>query len=217
MGNGGVLIVEDDAPTRERLARVLAGDPALRLIAAVGSCAEAHRQLAAAAPEVLMVDLGLPDGSGIEIIRAAAANPAILCIVISVFGDEAHVIEAIEAGATGYLLKDATAAEICKALADLRAGGSPISPSVARHLLNRYRPKVRIEESASSVEFTEREAEVLRLVAKGLAYAEIGQLLSITVHTVGHHVKQLYRKLAVHSRGEAVFEAQQRGLLGRLT
>ena len=133
------------------------------------------------------------------------------------FGDEQHVTASIEAGATGYVLKDSLPEEFVGLIAQLRAGGSPISPVIARQLLKRFKPAaagvecppVAQPESALSA----REAEVLALIAKGFNFAEIARLLSVSPHTVTSHVKKIYQKLAVHSRGEAVYEAGKMGLL----
>lgn len=215
-----VLLVEDDAQTRARLTRVIAGHSALSLMAGVGSCAEARGQLASSVPDVLLTDLGLPDGSGLEIIRETArSHPATRIMVITVFGDERHVVDAIRAGATGYLLKDASQKEIGRAILDLMAGGSPISPTVARYLLKhlhgqpeqaRPRPESRLVEALSA-----RETEVLQLVADGCSYSEIAEQLHISLNTVGTHISHIYAKLAVNSRGKAVREAGELGLLTR--
>ena len=209
-----VLLVEDDPATRDRLAGIVGAVAELRLRAAFGDRRGALDWLASCpAPRVLLVDLELPDGSGIDVIRAARqASAATEAMVISVFGDESHVLAAIEAGATGYLLKDAGAEEIGSAILKLIAGESPISASIARHLLRRFQPAPAAV-AASAPRLTPREMEVLQLIAKGLSYARIADTLSMSANTVPSYVKQIYRKLEVSSRGEAVFEAMQLGLL----
>jgi DNA-binding NarL/FixJ family response regulator len=135
-------------------------------------------------------------------------------MVITVFGDESHVVTAIEAGATGYLLKDSPSERIGQAVLELVGGGSPISPAIARHLLKRFRPANPGTTAAVALPgLTDREHEVLALLVKGFTYAEIGDLLSISAHTVTSHVKNLYRKLEVRSRAEAVYEALTLGLV----
>jgi DNA-binding NarL/FixJ family response regulator len=212
-----VLLVEDDTATRIRLARAIERAPDLELVAAVASCREARERLAAAAPDVLLVDLGLPDGSGIDLIRELKqrARPT-EAMVITVFGDEKHVIAAIEAGATGYVLKDGTDRYIADAIRELLQGGSPISPAIARHLLQRFRapaPPSAAGPGAEAPGLTEREHEVLALLVKGFTFQEIGELLGISAHTVTTHVKHLYGKLEVRSRAEAVYEALQLGIV----
>ena len=241
-----VLLVEDDEPTRERLAVAIAGDPRLELDDACGSVAEGDAALERRAPDVLLTDIGLPDGSGIDLIRRArAASPRTQVMVITVFGDEETVVRAIEAGAVGYLLKDGTASSIGRSIGEMLDGGAPISAPIARLLLRRVAAAAAAGASASAgggaaanvrdVEedrptgrpggrdrgtaaagrplLSEREHEVLNLVAKGFSFPEIARLLGVSPHTVTTHVRHIYGKLEVGSRGEAVFEAVQQGLI----
>lgn len=210
-----VVIVEDDENTRLGLAEAVQSDPCLALLQCFGNLAEAQSFLEQTRPNVLLVDLGLPDGDGSELIRRyCKANGDAQAMVITVFGDEAHVMRAIEAGATGYLIKDADFEEITTAIHQLATGQSPISPSIARHLLKRFAPQG-ADTVATADTLTPRESEVLDLVAKGYSYAEIGESLNISVHTARTHIRQIYQKLSVRTRGEAVYEAMQRGLIGR--
>lgn len=210
-----VLLVEDDTVTRERLAGVIRGNQSLELIASVGTREEADAVIDSAEFDILLTDLDLPDGNGIELIRRVASNPAMTALVITVFGDEKHVLDAIKAGASGYLLKDGGADDISQAILDVQGGGSPISPSIARYLLKHFQPKARVEQSVSSTApvLTVRETEVIELIAKGFTYNEIANLLNLSVHTVTSHIKNTYKKLSVSSRGEAVYEAMQLGLI----
>jgi DNA-binding NarL/FixJ family response regulator len=136
-------------------------------------------------------------------------------MVVSVFGDEAHVLASIAAGATGYILKDSLPEELVDIIKQLRAGGSPISPIIARQLLKKLRPPG--SESYPSARdhpgLSARESEILSLIAKGFSFTEIAKLLEISPHTVTAYVKKIYQKLAVHSRGEAVYEAGRMGLI----
>jgi len=217
-----VLLVEDDEPTRARLSAAIAADPRMELLAACGSVADGITALAGAAPDVLLTDIGLPDGSGIDLIRRArAASDRTQVMVITVFGDEETVVRAIEAGSAGYLLKDGTARSIADSIAELLAGGSPISAPIARLLLRRVAAgATRAQEKAPAHGarplLSDRESEVLNLVAKGFSFPEIARLLGVSPHTVTTHVRHIYGKLEVGSRGEAVFEAVQQGLI-RLT
>ncbi|MCP5424767.1 MAG: response regulator transcription factor [Gammaproteobacteria bacterium] len=213
-----VLLVEDDEHTRDRLARVITGHPQLELLAAVESCGAARQVLREHRPHVLLTDLGLPDGNGIELIREVQADaPTTEIMVITVFGDEHHVIGAIEAGASGYLLKDGGADYIGQSIMQMLAGGSPISAAIARHVLRRFQgasePAPTAPETANVPRLTGREQEVLRLIAKGFSYGEIADMLHVSSHTITTHIKNIYQKLSVRSRGEAVFEAMQMGLL----
>ena len=212
----GVLLVEDDANTRARLARVIRAHDGLVLLGEAGNCAEAHALFERVRPQVLLTDLGLPDGTGIALIREARRRfPDVLPLVITVFGDEQHVVSALEAGALGYLLKDGTAEYIGASIMDMLGGGSPISPAIARHLLRRFRGDVASDgvRAEDVPRLSEREGEVLRLIVKGFTYAEIADLLGVSSHTVTTHVRGIYRKLEVHSRSEAVYEALQLGLV----
>jgi len=208
-----VLIVEDEPEFLRIYCEAITREPDFRLSGAVSTLSAAMALVEQAVPDVLVVDLGLPDGNGADLIRRAVKRrPDCDALVLTVFGDDQHVIDAIEAGATGYLLKDSPVGELARCIRELRAGGAPISPSIARRLLARMRAPA--EKPAAQVSpLTEREAEILQLVAKGLSFADVSGALGISAHTVVAHVKKIYRKLSVHSRGEAVFEATQLGLL----
>lgn len=214
-----VLVVEDDAVTRQMLCLGIEASPALQLLAAFDSIKPALQRLENDSADVLMTDLGLPDGSGLEVIRACAQrHPACDIMVVTVASDEANVLACIEAGASGYLLKD-EAMDVARAVLDLRAGGAPMSPAIARMVLARVRhPKAAVAASAipgaaSSAGLTKREAAILDLIARGDSYGEVAKVLALSVGTVQTHIKNIYGKLSVHSRGEAVFEAHRRGLL----
>ena len=168
--------------------------------------------------DLLIVDLGLPDGSGIDLIRLAKIKPSIKVIVVTVFGDEVNVVNSIEAGADGYLLKDADQQTMAKALDDALNGIAPISPAIAGHLLQRIRenPVNATQQNllnSTEVTLTPREVETLETLAKGFSYKEIAQIQNVSFHTVNEHLKAVYRKLAVNSRGEAVYEAMKTGLI----
>ncbi|MCB1685234.1 MAG: response regulator transcription factor, partial [Pseudomonadales bacterium] len=210
-----VVIVEDDEQTRARFIDKIATCPNLAVVGEAASCAEALARLAEVQPDVLLVDLGLPDGDGADIIQYATRLSRVPAIMVTtVFGDEQRVLRAIRSGASGYLLKTDPAHDICASIEELLAGGAPISPVIARYLIRHFR-----EDSAQegvdteSAGLTERELEVLRLAAKGYTYQEVADLLGLSVNTVGTHTRIVYRKLAVGSRSEAVFEAARLGLV----
>ena len=218
-----VLIVDDEPEFLRRFSAAVLSDPRLQLVGAAATGQAGMALLDQQRPDVLLLDLGLPDLRGVEVIRHAAAHrPGCDVLVVTMFGDDAHVVESIEAGATGYLLKDASTERVVASIHELHDGGAPISPGIARRVLARFRVALkpapaevdaRAEAPAPSTPLTPRETELLRLTAKGLPFDEIGQLLGISSHTVVAHVKNIYRKLAVHSRSEAVYEASQLGLL----
>ncbi len=210
----GILIVEDDRVTREGICERVMEDARFEVRGAVGSLAGARDALSSTAVDVVLVDLELEDGHGIELIRELArVDAAPLCMVISVFGDEHSVIEAIEAGARGYLLNDDDAPAVGEALEQLLAGGSPISPPIARHLIARF--QARSGPVEENVRLSERELEVLELAARGYTYHETASLLGVSLNTVSSYTRRVYGKLAVNSRSEAVFEAQRLGLMRR--
>jgi DNA-binding NarL/FixJ family response regulator len=223
-----VLTVDDDPAVRAAFGAALAASPDMQAVGMAADLAEGTRLLRATRPDALLVDLGLPDGDGISLIREAARTlPDCDVLVVTVFGDERHVLAAIEAGATGYLLKDAAPTEIVEQLRVLRSGGSPISAVIARQLLRRFAalpgmradapmpdnktPPLLLPQAAPIL--SPREREVLLLCAKGYSYEEIAPLLDVSRHTVTSFVKRTYRKLQVHSKTEAVYEARRMGFL----
>lgn len=215
-----VLIVEDDAVTRKSLCLAIESEPALKLLAAFDSVKPSLAWLETQSANVLMTDLGLPDGSGIEIIHACARRyPDTDIMVVTMSSDEASVLACIEAGASGYVLKDVGGGmDLARAVLDLRGGGAPMSPVIARMVLAKVRDgkkeiTANSAQTASTTSLTKREAAILDLIAQGDSYGEVAKLLSVSVGTVQTHIKNIYGKLAVHSRGEAVFEAHRRGLL----
>jgi DNA-binding NarL/FixJ family response regulator len=205
-----VLIVEDDTDLRRSFANAVRGDGDLTLAGEADDLPEGRRLLESIRPDVLLVDIGLPSGSGIELIRQANANlPHCDVMVITVFGDGCHVLECIEAGATGYLLKGTEGPGIGAQIRALRAGGSPISPVIARQLMVRLGPSAIKPPNALS----EQQRTVLELSGKGHSYEEIARMLGLSRHTVETYVKRIYRKLQVHSKTEAVYEARKLGLM----
>jgi len=207
-----VALVEDDDEARRRLVASIRSDPSLRLIGEFRSAAEALAGLATAVPDVFLADLGLPDMNGLELVRRVSSKH-LECdiLVITIFGDEESVIGALEAGARGYLLKGALEHDIADDIRHLRNGGSPLSPVIARQVLKRLVPERSAPTSAALL--TRRESEILNAIARGFSYAETAGLLRISVQTVHSHLKNIYKKLAVHSKTEAVFEADRRRLL----
>ena len=226
-----VLIVEDDRRAREFFCECVRRSSKLELVGEFGGVKRALDWLhdPAQQVDVLLVDLGLPDGSGLEVIRAAAAShPKCESLVISMFADEENVLASIEAGALGYIHKDSAPNDIAQAIIDMKHGCSPISPMIARRVLEKYRHRGVEDRQArapertgdgpdadeeSGIALSDREREVLDLIARGFSYAEVARLKLISVDTVRSHIKHLYGKLAVHSRSEAVFEATRMGLL----
>lgn len=206
-----VGIVEDDPVLRECLGALVDGADGFRLVGSGATVAEGMALLEQA-PDALLLDLALPDGSGLEIIgRAREIASTTKLLVLTVFADVRSVVTAIEAGADGYLLKESDTGAIAAALRTVLAGGAPISPAVASHILARIRTGAR--PATPDVVLTAKETQVLEALASGRSLKEVANLHHISVHTVGDHVKAIYRKLSVNSRGEAVYKAVQSGLI----
>lgn len=208
-----IYIVEDDDDIRSRVINAVDAADDLKVLGEARSLHAARTALGRRLPDIALIDLGLPDGDGCQLIRwLTTQNPPVECLVLTVFGDEQHVVSAIEAGATGYLLKDEVLEEIAPQIRQVAQGGSPISPAVARYILHLARSEPS-EPAEDAPELTPTELEILGLIAKGYSAPEIAEMTERSPATVPVHIKNIYRKLAVHSRGEAVFEALQLGLI----
>lgn len=207
-----VFVLEDDPNTLRKLEETVQADERLRLVGSETTLGSALSWLQKdGEADIALVDLDLPDGHGSAFVSACSArSEGPDCLVMTVFGDEQHVLSAIEAGAVGYLLKEQQGPAIGEAICATIAGGSAISPSIARQLLRRFRNPA---ECAPEIALTPREEEVLQMIVKGFSYRDIASQLELSIHTVTSHIQHIYRKLAVGSRGEAVFEAVQLGLV----
>lgn len=229
---GPLLLVEDDPSMQIRMRAILHSlgytDDAVQV---AGSLAQARAVLADEPFALILIDVGLPDGSGIDLIgELHARDPALPILVISAWSTEQIIVGALQRGATGYLLKEREDTEIALSIRSALRGGAPIDPFVARHILGlvALAPDVsgtpvppsgtgsglaaaRMSDVPSAL--SPREVEILGLVAKGMTNREIAALLSISSLTVACHIKNIYKKLAVNSRTQAVFEARVSGLL----
>jgi DNA-binding NarL/FixJ family response regulator len=205
-----VALVEDDVHFQNAIVTAIAASPDIRLMSLASTRAQGLQSLESAPADVLLVDLGLPDGSGIDVIRAAHTLwPTCAVMVCTAFGDEAHVLQSIEAGASGYLLKDSEPENMLHEIRSLHGGGSPISPLIARQILMRFRAAP----AAVAAAPTAREKEVLELITKGFTADEIARLMQVSQHTVQTYVRRIYSKLNVNSRAEAIYEARHQGIL----
>lgn len=210
-----VVIVEDDPRIAAHAAHGVTAHGGLSLLGTAGTLAEARALLDHDA-DLFILDLGLPDGNGIDLIAEIRARrgsePKIL--VLSVLGDQTTVLAAVLAGADGYLLKDLDSLDIGQQAAAALSGGAPLSPSIAAYVLRYLRgqheqPKPEDEDP----DLSPREYELLQLLARGQSNRQAAEALSLSPHTVGDHVKSIYRKLGVSSRGEAMVRAFRSGLL----
>lgn len=218
-----VALVEDDVSFRNAVTAAIESASDMELTGVASTRRHGLQLLEGEPANVLLVDLGLPDGSGIDVIRAAHARwPACSTMVSTAFGDETHVMQSLEAGAAGYLLKDSAPERLVFEIRSLHAGGSPISPLIARQILTRFRPAVAPTAPSGPTDLisrravlSARETEALELITKGFSTSEIAALMSVSPHTVLTYVRRIYTKLEVNSRTEAIYEARSQGLLAR--
>jgi len=215
----GCLIVEDRLDTREWLAQVVAETFPDMAQATAGSLREARRWLEdhAADPPwrltLALIDLGLPDGSGVDLVREiSAAFPEALPVVATIYDDDAHLFESLAAGAQGYVLKQERPEDVAACLRRIDGGEPPLSPSIARRMLERLRPGAPTPRPRDEAGLSPRETEVLTLLARGLSGPEAAREIGLKPQTVAGYVKVIYQKLHVSSRAEAVLAAAERGL-----
>lgn len=213
-----VLIVEDLPETARWLADAAMAVWPRAICHTVASLhAARHWRQAPPAPwSLALVDLALPDGSGVHFITELTRHhPDVTSVVTTIFDDDAHLFDALAAGAQGYLLKDTERSTLEQHLKAIEAGTPPISPAIARRLLAHFRERAPISPHLADHEphLTPRELDVLRYIGRGLRVMETARLLNLTEHTVAGYVKSLYRKLNVSSRAEAALEAARRGLV----
>lgn len=206
-----ILIVEDVAETRQWLAEIArAAFPGCQ----IEEAASMRAGLAAVAGsdfDLALVDLGLPDGSGLEVLRnLRLLCPRTISVVTTVMGDDAHIVAALSAGAQGYLLKEQPAEQLTRQLVQLTEGICALSPSIARRIMEHFR--LTGPSAGSDGELTPREKEVLALISRGLRNIDVARSLNIAESTVASHIKTIYRKLDISSRAEASWHASRLGL-----
>lgn len=209
-----VIVVEDDPIVRDHFIEILSGAADLDLAGCAGSLGQA-RELLHLRPSLFLLDIGLPDGSGLDFVPVIKDHCDAKVLIVTSFGDRETVVSAIRAGADGYLLKDSDPATILDGIRVTLAGGAPISAAAAVYLLENLRAQGPVASIVAEQDdgLTPREIELLKVFAKGSSYKQAARVLGISPLTVGNYVKSIYRKLAVHSRGEAVYEAVKTGQL----
>jgi DNA-binding NarL/FixJ family response regulator len=215
-----LLVVEDQPQILRHQLKLLEGFPDVLLCGSARDGAEALRQLDEARPDVVLLDLGLPDLSGIEVTREILKRrPDTEILIWTVFEEEDKVMGAIRAGASGYLLKGTPAARLVEAIREVHSGGSIIQPQLARRLLRRFKPGPERASAAPSAApagsggLSPREHEILKLIARGLSNADVARVLSVSRATVRTHLEHIYEKLEVSNRTEAVTEGIRQGLI----
>ena len=211
-----VLLLEDHPETRQWLVEILHSAFISVQVHEAASIAQAINLLTEGSYELALVDLNLPDGTGVEFIRALKKqSPATYTVVATIFDDDEHLFPALEAGAEGYLLKDLSSENFIESLKGIIKGEPPISPSIARKLIGHFNKPVNHILKENQSELSNRETEILRHIASGLNRAEAANLLNISQNTVASHLKKIYQKLNVSSRAEATLEALRLGLVNR--
>lgn len=197
-----VAIVEDDAGVREGLVGLINGTRNFSCVGAHANAEVALKRIPEAWPDVVLMDINLPNMSGMECVsKLKELRPALQVIMLTVYGDNEQIFESLTRGASGYLLKKTTPAKILEAIADVHSGGSPMSNTIARRVVQHFQKRA---PSNNTETLTKREHEILVFLAKGQQYKEIADGLSISLETVRVHIRHIYEKLQVHSRTEAV-------------
>ena len=206
-----VAVVEDDRGTRDGLAALISGTPGFRCVGTYGSVHEALRGLSAGCPDVLLLDIHLPGLSGSDGVRLLKDKyPTIQVVMLTVFSEEERVFESLCNGACGYLLKNTPPARLLDAITEAHHGGSPMSPDIARKIVGHLQKSGPFEKPDQSL--TPHELRIIRMLADGDSYQEVGERLGITVNTVRNYIRRIYDKLHVHTKAQAVSKA----LRGRL-
>ncbi|WP_342619832.1 response regulator [Rhodoferax sp. GW822-FHT02A01] len=212
------LVLEDLPESQEMLCELLQTAFAGITVHAEASVAAALECVSRKPLDLALIDLALPDGSGVTVIQALAERyPDCMIVVATIYEDDAHLFPALRAGAQGYLLKDETLERLVAQLQGIVKGQPPLSPAVARRLLKHFREPVAtlapVEDSTQQAALTAREREVLQELSRGVTLATIAENLGISRHTVGDHVKNIYRKLNISSRAQAALHAHNLGLM----
>ncbi len=207
-----VIIIEDQRDVREGLAVLINGSPGFRCLAAFRTMEDALRSIGSQLPDVVLTDIGLPGMSGVEGTRILKERfPDLPIVALTIYDDDEGVFDALCAGASGYLLKNTPPAKLLESLKEVASGGAPMSPEVARRVVKLFR-EFRPPERASH-RLTPQETELLKLIIEGHSYKTAASRLEISISTVSFHLQNIYNKLQVHSKTEAVAKALQNKLV----
>ena len=198
-----VAIVEDNKTVREGFETLLNRTPGFQCICACGTVAEALKKIPKAAPDVILMDIQLPDSTGVECTaKIKELMPTVHIVIVTVYEDSERIFQALRAGACGYLLKPVRLARLQEAIHEVLAGGAPMSMSIARRVVQTFQKLT--SAAGEEAELWPREREILQLLAQGFLKKEIADKLDISYWTVQTHVRRIYKKLHVHSRAQAV-------------
>ena len=207
-----VAVVEDNDELREGLARLIDGGSSTACVGVYGRCDELLAALPGVRPDVVVMDIGLPGMSGIEgVAKIKALAPATEILMVTVYEDEENIFQAIRAGASGYLLKKTLPGRLLDAIAEIHAGGAPMTASIARKVLAAFKGNAPASTPESSLSLRER--EILSALVNGQSYKMIADSCGISIDTVRSHIKSIYGKLRVHSKSEAVAAALKNRLV----
>jgi two-component system, NarL family, response regulator LiaR len=208
-----ILLADDHAVVRQGTRQLLAREEDLEVVAEAGDGEEAVRLACAYSPDVAVMDIAMPKLNGIEATRQIKANnPRISILALSAYDDDQYIFALLEAGAAGYLLKNVSADDLVRAIRAVAAGEAVLHPAIARRVVNRFAAPADQQPDIDALEqLTEREVEVLRLAARGLKNQDIAHELTLSVRTVQTHLSNIFGKMDVGSRTEAVLEALRRG------
>ncbi len=208
-----ILLADDHAVVRQGTRQLLEREADLEVVAEAGDGIEAVQLARAQAPDVVVMDIAMPRLNGIEATRQIKAiHPRISILALSAYDDDQYIFALLEAGAAGYLLKNVSADELIRAIRAVAAGEAVLHPAIARRVIHRFAPSPPAQPAADALDqLTERELEVLQLAARGLRNQEIALELSLSVRTVQTHLSNIFSKMRVGSRTEAVLEALRRG------
>lgn len=212
-----VLVVEDTPDIRDWLVECAVGAFADAVVSTARNFKEARHAIehrGGVSFDLALIDIGLPDGDGVDLIeRLAARSPGCLCVVTTIYDDDAHLFRAIQAGADGYLLKCHETERLIELLKRIQDGEPPLSPAIARRVLSSLQAKPQKAVGETQGYLTARENEVLTLLGRGFQLVQVAAHLGITPNTAASHVKSIYRKLQISNRAEAALAAIGRGLV----
>lgn len=209
-----VAIVEDNNTIREGLAALINGTPGYKCVGCYPDCESFLDEFENTKVEVVLMDIGLPGMNGIEgVKRAKQLNSDLNILMLTIYEESSYVFEALCAGACGYLVKKTPPTRLLEAIKEISEGGSPMSSHIARQVIKTFQDKSTIPINNPQYDLTDREKEVLRALTNGNNYQEIADNLSISVDTVRHHIRNIYKKLHVHSQAQAVVKALKKKLI----
>ncbi|MBN1637837.1 MAG: response regulator transcription factor [Ignavibacteriales bacterium] len=209
-----VIIVEDNAPIREGLCTLISGTPDFSCVGTFSDCETLLQDIKKIKFDIILMDIGLPGMNGIEgTKKIKEIYPDANILVLTIYEDNDIIFDALCSGASGYLVKKTSPSKLLESIAEAYQGGSPMSSHIARKVIDLFKKKYSTNVHTDNYNLSEREKEVLELLSKGNNYSEIGNQLFICLDTVRHHIRNIYKKLHVHSQSEAIAKAMRDGII----